>query len=92
VASKQPQDSKVEASSQKALNGVIVITAPSLDLSGTVVILSSRFNTTNPLAPSCQGKPAQKANSFKVITLRGVGNAPHYFFPLHSKSSKGNHH
>jgi large exoprotein involved in heme utilization and adhesion len=79
VASKQPEDSKVEASSQKALSGAIIITAPTLDLNGKVVILSNQFNTTKPLAPACQAKQADQASHFKVISFRGVGNLPRYF-------------
>jgi filamentous hemagglutinin family protein len=74
IATKKPNESIVDASSQKGIDGVIVITAPESDISGQLLALPGTFYTANQVKTPCH--IAKNRGSFIVLEKEGVANSP----------------
>jgi filamentous hemagglutinin family protein len=81
VASQRPSASIIDASSQKGINGTVVITAPNRDVGGKLLFLTGRFHAIHQLPSSCQSRLAEQSGSFTVTEREGVGNAGDDFLP-----------
>jgi filamentous hemagglutinin family protein len=74
-------DSLIDASSQKGINGEIVITAPESDIGGKLLILSGdMLRADNRLQPPCV-QQLDKQSSFLVKHFKGSRPSPYDFKP-----------
>jgi filamentous hemagglutinin family protein len=66
-------NSLVNASSQKGIDGQVLVSAPETDLSGRILVLPAKFvNAANQLQPPCNAQVAENMSSFVIITSEGT--------------------
>ncbi|MDY6994299.1 MAG: hypothetical protein SVR94_17075, partial [Pseudomonadota bacterium] len=72
------EDSIVDASSQKGIDGNIIISAPDVNISGKLVILSTHFlNAAKRLQALCRARSLGDTNSLVVTQSHGAPNSPY---------------
>jgi filamentous hemagglutinin family protein len=75
-------DSKVQASSQLGISGTINITAPDIDLTGSLTVLPSNYlDAVSLMRDRCEALSDEKASSLVVIGRGGMPIEPDDFLP-----------
>ena len=75
-------DSRVQASSQLGISGTINITAPDVDLRGSLIVLPSNYlDATSLMRDRCAALSDEKASSLVVVGRGGMPIEPDDFLP-----------
>ena len=82
-------ESIIDASAPFGLPGTVEVSAPDLDLSGSLIVLpSSLFDAASQLRPDCSVRLTGNASSFVILGQGGLALEPGGFLPSPSTPSR----
>jgi filamentous hemagglutinin family protein len=76
------QKSIIDASSRKGVDGKVLISSPSIDISGQLLVLSTNMvNADEQMQPPCSSRIAENLSSFVVAPREGIATSPDDLLP-----------